>query len=216
MIRSTINTSTARLASMYWTDCLWRVETNENSLFLTFDDGPDPETTPQLLKVLKEFGAKASFFLLGEKAEKYPHLAKQIFNDGHAVGNHLFKHEDPWKMAETDQILSLIRTKVLLEKILGTHPLIVRPPFGHLTQEIRRWTKESGGLVCMWDLDPCDYDSKASENMVLRKIAKSRRKGSVVLLHDRSSLLLDQSKLIRKLIDSDGDTKFLAINPQIV
>lgn len=216
VVGSRINTFAARTASKFLTDCLWRVETKENIAFLTFDDGPDPETTPALLKALKDHNFKASFFLIGQKAEKYPSLVKQIADDGHAIGNHTFEHGDPWKMTEVDLVFSLTKTQVILEKIIGVVPLIYRPPFGHLTKEARRWTMSKGGKVCMWDLDPSDYRDNSDTDSVQRRIESSMRGGSLILLHDRSGIQINTVSLISKLAQKRPNWSFLAIKPDLV
>ncbi|MEK6615521.1 MAG: polysaccharide deacetylase family protein, partial [Bacteroidota bacterium] len=85
------------LMRKFYSSAIWRVPTKEKKIFLTFDDGPIPEVTPQALAILKEYKAKATFFCIGANIEKHPEVFQQIISDGHSIGNHTYNHLNGWK-----------------------------------------------------------------------------------------------------------------------
>src|SRR3990170_5445640 len=83
---------------------IWNIPAKDNIIYLTFDDGPDPEITPWVLDTLKKYNAKATFFCIGENVQKYPAIFKQIIDNNHAVGNHTFSHPNGWKTSTEEYI----------------------------------------------------------------------------------------------------------------
>jgi len=123
----------------------------------TFDDGPHPEHTPQLLNLLKQCHQRATFFVIGEKAQQYPELIERIIDEGHEIGNHTFTHSEP-SQTSTRQFLNEIKqTDQILKQITGHIPDLVRPPKGKLTigKMWGLWSQRR--TVVLWDTDPRDY-----------------------------------------------------------
>ncbi len=105
---------------------IWRIPNSENKVFLTFDDGPDPEGTPRILDILAKYDAKATFFCLGRQVEKYPTLFERILKEGHAVGNHTYSHLNGWTTANEKYFEDIERAN----EIIGSK--LFRPPYGRI------------------------------------------------------------------------------------
>ena len=170
------------LAGCLYPEALFRIKTTEKILYLTFDDGPDPVSTPQLLDILKERDIKALFFCKGYAAEKYPDLINQILKGEHLIGNHGYYHYDGWR---TDS-LKYIRDVNKASKY--TSDKIFRPPFGRLSFKQKRLLK-SYKLV-FWDLMAYDFDITFGGENCLKVLKKKIRPGSIIVLHDTASSTL--------------------------
>jgi len=150
---------------------------------LTFDDGPCPIATPQILDLLQKNGVKATFFLLGEKVEKYPDLVDRIMADGHEVGEHSYSHSHPWKCSPLRSITDLTRGGQTLKRYTAQGTTCFRPPYGKLNLFTLIYLWITKRQVAFWDIDPKDYREHCGR-MVAQKIGDRFRTGSVVLLHD--------------------------------
>ena len=149
-------------------------------LALTFDDGPRPGTTDRLLDGLKQRGASATFFLVGEQAALYPNLVKRMQEEGHQVGNHTWSHvrlED--KAADTLQ-QEVGKTEMLLHNILGGNHYWLRPPYGLLEETV---AKQVNVPMVKWSVDPRDWESRDAEK-IYRAVLQKVRPNSIILLHD--------------------------------
>ncbi|HEV3119839.1 MAG TPA: polysaccharide deacetylase family protein, partial [Gemmataceae bacterium] len=155
-----------------------------SAVYLTFDDGPHPEYTPPLLDMLRRAEVRATFFLIGQNAERYPELVKRIAAEGHAIGHHSFFHEKPEQTSAAQLLGELARTQELFAKILGKRSQLFRPPYGKLStgKLWRLW--RAGQTVVLWNVDPKDYAATSAE--ALRSWFRRERLqgGDVVLLHD--------------------------------
>lgn len=146
-------------------------------LYLTFDDGPIPEVTPWVLRVLAKYKAKASFFCVGNNVEKNPAIYRQILAEGHSVGNHTYSH------------LNAITTKVKdyvsnVEKCAGlVSSELFRPPYGRIRPKITKRLHSKYRIV-MWDVLSGDFDTKLPPEKCLRNVIKHAKPGSIVVFHD--------------------------------
>jgi peptidoglycan-N-acetylglucosamine deacetylase len=168
------------LLRLFYPDAIFRLKTTEKELCLTFDDGPDPDSTTRLLDILDAHGIKALFFCIGHKAEKYPELLALINSKGHIVGNHGYQHLNGWKTNKHTYINNVSRGA------LFTSPYLFRPPYGRLRlSQFRELVKNN--TIVFWDLMPYDYDELVTSEKVLNLLKKGIRPGSVILLHDKAS-----------------------------
>ena len=168
----------------------WRMDSSEKAVYLTFDDGPIPESTPFLLETLARYGVKATFFVVGENVRKYPELFRQIVERGHQIGNHTnhhlgsFKHWTVTYLIDTYECQLLIKGEASLsgEKSEGTMPLF-RPPHGWMRHSIYYWLSKRYRIV-MWDLVTRDYSKWLTADDVYDNVRRYARNGSIVTFHD--------------------------------
>jgi len=161
-------------------ETIFRIRTNEKILFLTFDDGPDPDSTPELINLLDKYKIKGLFFVDGKAAERYPDLVRQLVSGGHIVGNHGYSHYDGWRTSEETYIEDVSKADGF------TNSRFFRPPFGRMKIGQYRKLKEKYKIV-LWDIMPYDFDKKFDTKRSLKVIKNKIRPGSVIVLHDTSS-----------------------------
>ncbi len=162
----------------------------EHQVALTFDDGPDPEWTPQILDILKARNVKAAFFLVGANAEKYPALVRRIVDEGHEIGNHTYYHPNLALCWPEHIRLELNATQLLLETITGRATTLFRPPYAADTSPSKlseltplNIAQDLGYLVVLENIDPQDW-AKPGADIILQRVKQQRRDGSIILLHD--------------------------------
>jgi peptidoglycan/xylan/chitin deacetylase (PgdA/CDA1 family) len=150
---------------------------------LTFDDGPHGTYTPQILDILNKNAVKATFFIVGTRAETYPEIVSQASQAGHAIGNHSWNHKSLAKLSTLAGLESLNKTNELISGLTGTTCYIVRPPFGHTSQRVKQMIHKQGWHEIMWDSDSRDWENKNPDH-ILFKVMKSIAPGSIILFHD--------------------------------
>jgi len=170
---------TPALLTKFYPSLLWRVNTSEKEVYLTFDDGPIDGPTDFVLDTLKSFNAKATFFCIGDNIRKHPGQFKKIINTGHSVGNHTFNHLNGWK---TDNDLYLHNIEEC-EQRLSSAKKLFRPPFGRIKSSQISLLKNDYQIV-MWDVLTFDYDKYLSKQKCLEGAIGAVRSGSIVVFHD--------------------------------
>lgn len=155
-------------------------------VLLTFDDGPHPEITPKVLEVLDEGGAKAIFFLVGERAAKYPQLTRDIVSRGHIVANHTYTHPNKGKLRFAEYKLEIERANTLIESHVGIRPRLFRPPRGQLTLAAVSAAKTNGLKTVLWSNGAGEWnhmkDRRSDE--ISEKLRYTLSARDIVLLHD--------------------------------
>jgi len=149
----------------------------ERAVYLTFDDGPIPEATPFILDTLREYGAKATFFIVGQNAERYPHLLQQIIDEGHRIGNHTYNHMGGAKHTVKTYSENAERANNILQTDL------FRPPHGWMRLSQYAWLGRKYRIV-MWDLVTRDYSRWMTANDVVENVERYARNGSIITFHD--------------------------------
>lgn len=172
-------------------------ESSNGQILLTFDDGPNPGTTEELLILLKEKKIKALFFCLGENVKRYPELCQKILDEGHSIGNHTYSHKKINEVSreEIDKELSL--TNNLLKEICNYEIKYFRPPHGRFTFSTNKILHKHKLKNVMWSLLTWDY--KGDYNVVKKSIFNYLKKNSIVVLHDSDktkNILIDSVNLI--------------------
>ena len=152
-------------------------------LALTFDDGPDPDRTPALLDALAELGVPATFFVLGEHADKYPELCARIAREGHELGNHTYTHPYLPLRRSRDVATELARTDRAIENATGIVPTLARPPYGGRSPRNVQAFRAAGKRLVLWDVN--SYDWKGAPGIeVAERVVERVRPGSIILMHD--------------------------------
>ena len=165
------------IAGWLYNDAIFRIRTGEKLLYLTFDDGPDPESTPEMLDILDKHFVKVLFFCNGKAAEKYPELIALMISKGHIIGNHGYNHYNGW----------VTPLKKYLEDVnyaaSFTSSVLFRPPYGRLRINQYRRLKETFKIV-FWDIMPYDFDREFGSEKTLEVLKNKIRPGSIIVLHD--------------------------------
>lgn len=158
-------------------DFVWDIPNTRGEVFLTFDDGPIPEVTKEVLNILKEFGMTATFFCVGANVRHYPELYRSIIEDGHRTGNHTFAHENGWQTTRFAYMRSVLNCAVDVQSDL------FRPPYGKISRQQVTALKRRFHLV-MWDVLAGDWDASRTAEDCLSDLKRHTREGSVIVLHD--------------------------------
>ncbi|WP_426325917.1 polysaccharide deacetylase family protein [Pedobacter sp. R-06] len=188
------------LLKWYYPSLLWNKSRTEKVIYLTFDDGPIPNVTDFVLKTLKVFNAKATFFCIGDNIVKHPEVFERVKNDGHAIGNHTFNHLKGWKTDNETYLQNTLKCQEL------TQTNLFRPPYGRikksqiksLKSEVRSpksifqnqqsdlglKTIDSGLNIVMWDVLSGDFDTKLSPEKCYQNVIKHTENGSIIVFHD--------------------------------
>jgi len=172
-----------RSAAFLLSDVTGRLPASTKTIYLTFDDGPSPRTI-DLVHLLDQLDAKATFFLRGDRTEADSTSVHRILEYGHGVGNHSYRHLDAWKKRWTKVRDDLEHGDRAIASVTGSSPHWVRPPYGHLRQRTRTWCRARGCRLALWDVMAADFQSRADEESVVRNAAASLRPGSILVLHD--------------------------------
>lgn len=165
-------------------------------LYLTFDDGPNPEYTPPLLDLLDVHDAKASFFLIGEQIECHPVLAKRIAAAGHTLGNHSYSHPQFERLSLAEQFEEIRRTDRLLTSVDGRCGHMFRPPRGVLPLSMVARCIRERRRICMWSYDTHDYSRKSLDQVLPLIQRHPVRSGDLLLMHDDGGLALDLLRVL--------------------
>lgn len=166
-------------------DAVVRGPDGARGVALTFDDGPDPETTREVLDVLERRGAKATFFVIGSKAVKHPELVREIAEKGHDLGVHGFSHDRLFSLRGSKRVRAdLERAVRTLEEITKRRPLLFRPPIGHTNPTIARIADELDLVVIGWSVAARDGLARAKPEDVVVRVARGLTDGAIVAMHD--------------------------------
>ena len=168
------------LLKKFYPGLVWNADDRSKVIYLTFDDGPIPVVTPFVLAILKQYGAKATFFCIGDNVHKHPDIFDEVKAQGHAIGNHTYNHLKGW---ETDD-------KVYLDNFLQADELIrsniFRPPYGRIKRsQVKLLKKTKADLqIIMWSVLSADYDVNITPEECLVNVIKNTTSGDIVLFHD--------------------------------
>ncbi|RKS25957.1 peptidoglycan/xylan/chitin deacetylase (PgdA/CDA1 family) [Flavobacterium endophyticum] len=178
---------TNRLIKWLFPKYTWDIPNNANKIYLTFDDGPTPEITEWVLKLLKEQDIKATFFCIGNNIEKYPDIFQKVLQEGHAIGNHTYNHLKGWKTAKEDYIENTKSCERIIKeytKDSDRRSKLFRPPYGKIKFSQAKILRQLGYKIVMWDVISVDYDKNISPKKCLKNVTKNTASGSVIVFHD--------------------------------
>jgi peptidoglycan/xylan/chitin deacetylase (PgdA/CDA1 family) len=160
------------------------VQTNRKAIAITFDDGPVPIYTTELLEIFRAHGAKATFFVIGTHLEQYPEIAKAIYDEGHELGNHTYSHPHMTAVTKEQQRAELADTAARIKSITGQTPQVFRPPYLDFDEGVARVCEEFGyPALAGVNLDSRDWDQPGVLHIV-DTVRRSVKNGAVLLLHD--------------------------------
>ncbi len=159
----------------------WRIPTEQKVIYLSFDDGPIPEVTPEVLSVLKSYAAKATFFCVGDNIQKHPSIFEQVLADGHRVGNHTFHHYNGWRTPTPTYLDDVQQCQALLPPASDA---IFRPPYGAIRWGQADYLRKRGYRIVMWSLLSGDFDVRLRPQDCLRASIAGTQRGTIVVFHD--------------------------------
>ncbi|MFC5712619.1 polysaccharide deacetylase family protein [Thalassorhabdus alkalitolerans] len=171
------------LHQQYPETVIYRGSHDVSQVALTFDDGPDPRFTPEILDILQEFDVPATFFVLGARAERYPETILRMENEGHVIGNHTFWHPNlvvegigrlDWELPQAEQVI---------EETVGYRPLLFRAPYGNLNEDIVERLADFGNVAVGWTVDSQDW-RQLSGDEIAANVLTNTQPGDVILMHD--------------------------------
>ena len=179
-------------------DLMWSGDRQRPEGYLTFDDGPVPDATPDILDILGEHEVKATFFCVGDNVRKYPEIMERLLREGHHAGNHTFNHMDGWKVPDTIYMENVQACDDVL-RAHGVAHAPFRPPYGRISRSQIKRLSGSRNIV-MWDVLTGDFDRKLTGDICYRRTVPHIRNGSVIVLHDNPKAVQRTLPLLPKLI----------------
>jgi len=186
--------SSPQLIQLLFPNWIWKGPEND-VVYLTFDDGPTPESTPYILGLLKKHDIKASFFCLGEQALKSPELIQQIVGEGHSIGNHTMYHENGWKTKSETYLESIEQSAALIDSKL------FRPPYGKIRLSQSKKLRELGYKIILWTWMSYDFDKSLSACEIISKSRKIKG-GDILVFHDNVKANERTKEVLPSLINS--------------
>ncbi len=155
---------------------------------LTFDDGPHPTYTPQILDILEKYDARATFFVIGKNAEQYPEIVKRAFDEGNEIGNHTYSHPKMSSIDEQKIMDEIQKTADTIESITGKKSILFRSPGGYLDDGLisTAYKFDCTPVLWSWRQDTRDW-AKPSVNQVVKTVLDNLRDGDIILFHDYNS-----------------------------
>ncbi|QJB34934.1 polysaccharide deacetylase family protein [Chitinophaga oryzae] len=173
-------TKTPGILKALYKSCIWDLSPANNTVYLTFDDGPHPEATPFILEQLKKYDAKGTFFCIGKNVVEHPGIYQQILEAGHSTGNHTHNHLNGWKTSTDKYIENILEARKYIAS-----PLF-RPPYGRITPfQVKQLQRTVPGTkIIMWDVLSADFDQAIDGEACVQNVVFKMKPGSIVVFHD--------------------------------
>lgn len=163
--------------------CVWRGPAGERRIALTFDDGPDPAWTPRVLDRLAAAGVHATFFVVGERAQRAPDVVRRMAAEGHEVGNHSWSHKSLWLCGPRATTAEIARAHEAIAALAGTPPRHFRPPWGMVNAAMFGAVRRVGERCVFWSIQPEGQRPAAADRQVAYVLRRAHA-GAIVDLHD--------------------------------
>lgn len=173
-----------RLVQYLYPAYVWHKPRVQGKVYLTFDDGPVPESTPFVLEELEKRGFKATFFMVGDNVRKNASLAREVTAGGHQIGNHTYHHIKGSSVNTKRYLEEVNACQVTIEDALSVSPTLFRPPYGRLKKEQASLLRKDFKIV-MWEVLSGDFSPRLDPEAAIRKASKFTQAGSIVLFHDQ-------------------------------
>jgi len=165
------------ISKLIYPTLIWEITPTRRELYLTFDDGPTPGITEATLNILDQFKAKATFFLIGDKAARYPELVETIRSKGHSIGNHTFHHLKGWQTGDEVYFEDIEKSNQLLNTKL------FRPPYGKISRSQIAYLSKMYHII-MWTVLSADFDTSITPEKCTQNVIENADKGSIIIFHD--------------------------------
>lgn len=167
---------------------------------LTFDDGPHPRYTKEILEILAEYGIHATFFFVGENVIYYPDTAREVAERGHEIGNHTYTHISP-NQKNNGAVLrkELARCEAAIQQVTDTSPKLFRPPQGSWNEELCSIAREREYEIILWNIDTLDWAHTPAEQ-ISRHVLERVQSGDIILMHDYHSKVCTTTEALRTII----------------
>ncbi|MDO9578190.1 MAG: polysaccharide deacetylase family protein [Candidatus Cloacimonadales bacterium] len=167
---------------------IFGIKIRQKAICLTFDDGPHPVYTPQILQMLAKHDMKATFFITGSKIQKYRKILEQMISEGHEVGNHGYSHRNLIFKSKEFILNEINKTDELLRECGAKGEIVFRPPYGRMSLKAIFLLGELNKKIIMWNIPTKDYKAENSQS-IIRKIRKKLKPGGIIILHDAGKLI---------------------------
>jgi len=184
LIYAVVPTALVRLSGI---GAISRIPRGKKRIALTFDDGPDPRYTPQILNILGQYRVKACFFVIGSKARAHPEIIRQIVQAGHEIGNHGFSHKAAWLLGPFATTREIAETNRAIEELTGQKARFCRPAWGLFNLFSLCYFRLKGLKVVLWTYMSWDWIRRATPESICRKVLGRLRDGAILVLHDGDS-----------------------------
>lgn len=187
------------------------MDSSSKVAYLTFDDGPIPECTPEVLDILAKYGVKATFFMVAENAERYPDLLMRVRAEGHTIGNHTYHHMRGHQSCTKKYVADALRG----EGVLATK--LFRPPHGRMRFSQKKALLAEGFSIYLWDVLTHDYNPRYSVEKMLSVVKRYTRNGSIIIMHDSiksRDRMLEALPLIIDWLQQEG-YRIEALDPSV-
>lgn len=171
----------------------WKVDTTDKVLYLTFDDGPHPTITQQVLALLAQYNAKATFFCVGDNVAKYPETFNQVIKQGHAVGNHTYNHLKGWSTSVDDYLANTQKAQAVIPSKL------FRPPYGRITRAQMQALKSNYQIV-MWSILTRDYEKRIDVAKTAERLCKLITAGDIIVFHDSEKAARQMFPMLERVL----------------
>ena len=185
---------TPSIAKYLFPSLVWKKNTDQKKIWITFDDGPNEKVTPYLIDVLAKFNIKATFVIIGNQAKKHPELVNLIINNGHKIGNHSFSHLSGYSTKNNKYLQDVELAKKHIDSD------IFRPPYGKITPSQIKSLKKDFKII-MWDIMSWDFKENISSNKILRNVMDNVESGSIILFHNNLKSYNNLKKSLKIILE---------------
>jgi len=186
--------TTPKFIQALFPSLVWRKETIDKEIWLTFDDGPAPEVTPWILSFLKKENVKATFFLVGQQIEEFPELVGAIIKEGHKIANHSYSHKNGWLTNKEKYLEDIENCQVLIP-----NNKLFRPPYGKITKAQIAALKGRYKII-LWDVLSYDFKQNTSPKKVQENIMQNTTSGSIIVMHNNQMSFKNLEPILEKTI----------------
>jgi peptidoglycan/xylan/chitin deacetylase (PgdA/CDA1 family) len=182
---------------------VWNIPNTENTIYLTFDDGPTPEITERVLEILDNHHIKATFFCIGDNVRKHPEIVQKIISKQHSAGNHTYSHLKGWKTKTKTYISNTEACEIKLNSLFKIrNSKLFRPPYGKITPWQSYKLRKLGYKIIMWDVLSRDYDASISAEKCYENVIKNVSSGSIIVFHDSNKAKENVLNSLEKTIET--------------